>query len=523
MGDVETIVVLLLVLVAAASALARVLGVPYPILLVIGGSLVGFVPGVPELRLEPELVLSVFLPPLLYDAAFSTTVRDLRASARVITLSAVGLVLATTAVVAAVAHALVDGLPWAAAFALGAIVSPTDPLAATQIARRLGLPRRTLTVIEGESLVNDGSSLVVYQSAVAIVGGASFVWWRTGGLFVGEVLGGVAIGLAVAVVMNWMLAHAGEDQLLRVVLTLTAGYLAYLPAERLHLSGVLAAVTCGLLMGHRSPTVSTATSRLRNGAFWETLVFLLNAVLFVSVGLQLPRVLESQDRDVGELARLGVIVALTTIAVRLLWTPFITAVIRTLDRREVQRARRASWQARTVTSWCGLRGAVSLAAALALPADFPERDLLIFLALCVIWATLVGQGLTLPWVIRLLGVQDDGVTAREELHARKAAAAAAVEEIDRLEEEDWTREDTLERMRGLYEFRRRRLRQRAGVSDDGEEDAEARSLAYQRTVRSILDAQRRELVRLRDEGEIGNDALHAVERELDLEEERLDS
>ena len=246
-------------------------------------------------------------------------------------------------------------------------------------------------------------------------------------------------------------------------------------------------------------------------------------VLFTSVGLQLPGVLAGQHRSVAELAVLGVLIAATTILTRLVWTHVITFVVRAIDRRPSQRARRSSWRARTVSAWCGLRGAVSLAAALALPADFPERDLLIFLALCVIWATLVGQGLTLPWLIRTLRVTDDGVSAREELHARKAATRAALVELQQLDGQDGTRPDTLERMRGLYEFRHRRLAQRAGFQSDDGEDVESRSHDYQRIVHTVIDAQRRELIRLRDAGEIGDDAMNIVQRELDLEEERLDS
>jgi Na+/H+ antiporter len=523
MATVQVATLFLLVLVAAASALSRVLAVPYPILLVVVGSLAGFVPGMPHVTLDPDVVLFVLLPPLLYNAAYSSSLRDLRANARVITLSAVGLVVATTCLVAVAAHLAVPELPWAACFALGAIISPTDPLAATQIIRRLGLPSRSVTVVEGEALVNDGSALALYQTAVAAVGGTAFTVWQAGGLFLVEVAGGIAVGIGVALVMNRVFRFAGGDRLLWLVLSLATGYLAYLPAEQLGLSGVLATVTAGLVTGHRAPLISTASVRLSNGAFWEILVFLLNAVLFASVGLQLPGVLAGQHRSVAELAVLGVLIAATTILTRLVWTHVITFVVRAIDRRPSQRARRSSWRARTVSAWCGLRGAVSLAAALALPADFPERDLLIFLALCVIWATLVGQGLTLPWLIRTLRVTDDGVSAREELHARKAATRAALDELQQLDGQDGTRPDTLDRMRGLYEFRYRRLAQRAGFQSDDGEDVESRSHDYQRIVHTVINAQRRELIRLRDTGEIGDDAMNIVQRELDLEEERLDS
>ena len=325
MEHVELVLLFLLVLVAAASALSRVLAVPYPILLVVVGSLAGFVPGMPHVTLDPDVVLFVLLPPLLYNAAYSSSLRDLRANARVITLSAVGLVAATTCLVAVAAHLAVPELPWAACFALGAIISPTDPLAATQIIRRLGLPSRSVTVVEGEALVNDGSALALYQTAVAAVGGTAFTVWQAGGLFLVEVAGGIAVGIGVALVMNQVFRYAGGDRLLWLVLSLTTGYLAYLPAEQLGLSGVLATVTAGLVTGHRAPLISTASVRLSNGAFWEILVFLLNAVLFASVGLQLPAVLAGQHRSVAELAVLGVLIAATTILTRLVWTHVITS------------------------------------------------------------------------------------------------------------------------------------------------------------------------------------------------------
>ena len=523
MGDVSTITLFFLLLVAAASVLGRLLRVPYPIVLVIGSSAAGFVPGLPAGEINPDIVLFVLLPPLLYHAASTSSLRDLRDNARPITMSAVGLVLATMGLVAVVAHAVVPGMHWPAAFALGAVVSPTDPLAATEIAARLGVPRRATVIIEGESLVNDGSALVVLQTAVAAAFGVGLEWWQTGGLFVLEVLGGVAVGLVVAGVMSWLVPRLHGDDLLYVVLSLACGYLAYLPADELHLSGVLAVVSAGAVMGHRGHAISTASSRLQNDAFWSALVFLLNAVLFVSVGLELPSALRVQDRTALDLVVLGLLVSAVTILTRLVWMHTVPYLIRVIDRRPSQLERRATWRVRTVSAWCGLRGAVSLAAALSLPLDFPQRGLIVFLTLCVIWATLVGQGLTLPTVIRMLRVEGDDVAAREELHGRKAATRAALDELERVAEQDWAREDTVERLRGLYEFRQRRLLQRAGVADETEEDAEGRSRDYQRIVRALLAAQHRELVRLRDVGEIGDDALLIVGRELDLEEERLDS
>jgi monovalent cation/hydrogen antiporter len=525
MEHVELVVLFLLVTVAALTALARVLNVPYPILLVIGGSLVGFAPGVPNIELEPDLVLLIFLPPLLFNAAYFSSVRDLRATLRPIVLNAVGLVLFTTCAVALLAHALIDGLPWAAAFALGAIVSPTDPLAATTIGRRLGVPARLRAVIEGESLVNDGTALVAYRTAVsAAVGGSFDLLDATGDFFV-SALGGIAVGVVAGFLLVEVFRRVVGDDVVGLVLSLASGYIGYLPAEELGVSGVLAAVAVGLIVGRRSPELSTAASRLRGYAFWEVFVFLLNAVLFVLVGLQLPGILSEQDRSTLDLVGLALLVSGAVILTRLLWVNTIVFVVRALDRRASQLARRTSWRERMVGGWSGLRGAVSLAAALALPEGFPERDLLIFLALSVIFATLVGQGLTLPALIRRLDIHDDDGGEREELHARREAAQAALEQLRALESEDWTRDDTLRRMVGQYEFRHRRLTQRAGMldADDEEQDnLDERSRAYQRTVREVLDAQRRRIIELRDAGTISDEVLHALERELDLEDQRLE-
>ena len=524
MEHIELVVLFLLVTVAVLTALARVIGVPYPILLVIGGSLVGFAPGVPEIELDPDLVLLIFLPPLLFNAAYTASIRELRTYMRAITLTAVGLVLLTMCSVALVAHALIDGLPWAAAFALGAIVSPTDPLAATQIMRRLGVPRRTTAVIEGESLVNDGTALVAYRTAVSAAVGGSFDLLDATGDFVVNVIGGIAIGLVAGFIVVKALKKLVGDDVVGVVTSLAAGYIAYIPAEEIGVSGVLAAVVVGLMAGYWSYALSTPASRLRGYGFWEVLVFLLNAVLFVLVGLQLPGILSAQDRSALELIALALAISAVVIGTRVLWVNTTPYILRALDRRPSQVARRVGWRLRQVSGWSGLRGSVSLAAALALPIGFPERDLLIFLTVAVILATLVGQGLTLPWLIRWLGIEDDGLADREELQARREAASAAIDHLRLLGEEDWTREETVDRMIRFYEFRGRRLGQRAGeLERDGDEgDLDERSLAYQRLVREVLEAQRRRVIELRNQGAISDDILHLIERELDLEDQRLE-
>jgi CPA1 family monovalent cation:H+ antiporter len=526
MDQTELLLLILLVAVPALSVLARALNVPYPIVLVLAGVALGLLPGLPEPQLHPDLVLVIFLPPLLYVAAFFTDLRAMRENMRPITLLSIGLVLATAAGVAVVAHHVLD-VPWAVAFALGGILAPTDPVAATAIMRRLGAPRRLVNVTEAESLLNDGSALVIYRAAVGVAVGGSFSFWSTGADFVLNIAGGIAIGIAVGWLVSQVRARI-DDTPTEITISLFTGYAAYLPAEQLHVSGVLAAVTAGIVLGLAAPRISTAQMRLQGYATWGLVVFLINSVLFVLVGLQLPHVMDGiQGRSTATLLGYGLLFAGLVTAIRFAWLFSVTYLIRAIDRRESQRARRAPWQFRAVGAWSGMRGAVSLAAALALPLQtdagrpFPERDLIIFIAFCVVLVTIVVQGLTLPLLIRALGVREDGSEEeREELRARLTAAKAALDRVDQLEEEGGLRADTAERMRALYRYRQNRFAARAGkVEDDGYED---RSQAYQRAVRSILDTQRDALVQLRRDGAISNDVMHRVERELDLEDERLE-
>jgi Na+/H+ antiporter len=520
MEHIEAVIISLLVAVAGLSAVATRVGQPYPILLVLGGLGLGFLPGIPDVRLQPELVLVVFLPPLLYSGAFFANLRELRADLRTITLNSTLLVVATAAAVAVTAHALVAGLPWAVCFALGAIVAPTDPLAATTIARRFDVPRRAINVLEGESLINDASALVIYKIALGAVSGAAFSLLDAGMQFVGAAAGGILMGLAVAVVLREIRQRL-DDPPVEMTISLLSGYAAYVPAEAIHASGVVAAVTAGTALGWWAPQITTPSVRQELFSLWSSLTFLLNAILFVLIGLQLPAILDAlSGESTGFLLGTAAVISAVVIGTRFLWGWTMPYVVRALDRRPSQRERRADWRMRTVISWSGMRGAVSLAAALALPATTPQRDLLVFLTFAVILVTLILQGLTLPALIRALGVHDDGAEATEELRARLVATQAALARIEELGGEEWTRDDTIERMIGLYDYRRRRLKARAGkIDDDGYED---RSESYQRLVREVLEAQRRAIVGLRNDGTISNDVMHRIERELDLEDQRLE-
>ena len=523
----EFVLAALFVSVAGLNAIAHWIDVPYPIPLVIGGLVIGLLPGVPDVELEPELVLVIFLPPLLYAAAFFADLHALRTYARAIGIASVGLVLLTMVAVAVVAHEVI-GLPWAVAFALGAILAPTDPVAATAIMRRLGAPRRIVNVIEGESLVNDATALVAYRVAVAAAVGGSFSAVDAGLEFVGAAAGGIAVGLAVGYVVA-AIRRRLDDAPTEITISLLTAYAAFIPADELGLSGVLASVTAGVYLGWRSHELITPETRLQSTAVWEILVFLLNATLFILIGLQLPVVSEGLDAyTMGELVGYAALICATVIGARFLFTFTVPYLIRALDRRPQQRALRSGARERVVSSWAGMRGAVSMAAALALPletdagAPFPERDLILFITFAVILVTVVGQGLTLPYLIRRLGVQEDGAEEdAEEMRARYVAASAALERLDELVVEEWTRDDTIERLRGLYQFRVRRVKVRAGKVDD-EDGIEERSLAYQRLMHDLYAVQRLAVVELRNGGEISNDVMHRIERELDLEESRLE-
>jgi monovalent cation/hydrogen antiporter len=521
----------LLVLLVLAAVLVLIvvsdrIEVPYPILLVLGGCGLGFAPGVPDVRLDPDVVLLIVLPPLLYSASFFASLRELRTNLRPISLLAVGLVLATLAVVAVIAHALIPGMGWGPAFVLGAIVSPTDPVAAIAIAQRLSVPRRVVTVVEGESLINDATALVAYRVAVVAVVSGSFSLIDAGGRFVLNVTAGAAIGLLV----GWLVAQVRsriDNPPVEMAISVATAYFAYIPAQEIGVSGVVAAVTVGIYLGWRGPQLVSPTTRMQLFGVWEVTTFFLNCFLFVLIGLQLPSILHAlSGRSAGDLIQYAAVVSAAVILTRIVWVPVFAWLPRRLFRRIRERDPYPPWQQIALVAWTGMRGAVSLAAALALPlttdagAAFPERDLIVFLTFSVILSTLLLQGLTLPMLIRRLDVHDDH-EVRAESKARLRAAKAALRRLDELRDEDWTREETMDRMRGMYEYRTRRFSARFREPEDGE-DYEARSESYQRALREVLQAQRDAIVEMRDAGTISSETMHRIERDLDLEDSRLE-
>jgi monovalent cation/hydrogen antiporter len=526
-GTEEQLVLLaLLVALAALLVAAPVLRIPYPIFLVLGGLALGFVPGMPALELPPDVVLVAILPPLLYAAAFFTSLRDLRANVREIGILSIGLVLATMGAVAVVAHEAIDGMSWSVAFVLGAVVSPTDPIAATAIMRRFGVPRRVVAVVEGESLVNDGTALVLYRVAITAAVTGSFSFWDASWRFLWNVSGGIAIGIVVGFLVAAVRRRL-DNPPVEITIALMTGYLAFIPANAAEASGVLAAVTAGIYLGWRTPELTSVQTRLQGLAVWEIFVFVINALLFALIGLQLSGILDALSGVTsGDLAWYALLVTGTVVLTRMMWVPVFTYVPRWIFRRLGQRDPAPPISEPILISWSGMRGAVSLAAALAIPlttdagAAFPQRELIIFLTFCVILATLVVQGLSLPALIRALHVEPDHLDEKEDTKARILAAEAALARLEELVDQDWVREDTAERMRGFYNFRRDRFASRFDAESDGA--IEERSQNYQRLRRELLEAERAAIVALRRQGIINDDAMRRLQRDLDLEDARLE-
>src|SRR4028119_2143737 len=460
MGQIESLI-FLLGAAALLAQLARVLRVPYPVFLVLGGLLIGFIPGLPTVEISPEVIFLVFLPPLLNYAAFFSSPRDLGRHLGSLLALAIGLVLFTTVAIALIAHALI-GLPWAAAFVLGAILAPTDPVAAEAIFRRLGVPGRVSTIVGGESLVNDGTGLVAYRLAVAAVVTGAFSLWEAGLDFLLVGGGGIILGLILArIVLPWW--KRVREPPIFIALSLLTPYAVYVLAEEvLHVSGILAVVSYGLYRGWRDPSLfPDASTRIQNISFWNMLVFLLESLLFVLVGQQLPAILEGlNEYSVAQVLIYAVLVYAALVGTRFFWfftTPYLHPVF---DRLLRNRYLRAPWQESLVMVWSGMRGAVSLAAALAVPLitdtgdAFPGRDLILFLTFSAILATLVLQGLTLgPLIGRLRLEGDEEADTIAELKARLEGAHAALKRLEQLRKEELVTPSAEERMREYNEGR----------------------------------------------------------------------
>ena len=525
MKPVEALVLLLCAIIGVVL-MGRRLKIPYPIALVIGGLGISLIPGLPPVRIHPDYVFLLFLPPLLYAAAWFTSWHDFKANLRPILFLAVGLVLFTTAAVGWIVHALIPEIPLAVAFALGAIVSPPDAIAATSVAKRIGLPKRIVTILEGESLVNDATGLVALRFALAAAASGEFSIGKAGLEFIWVAAGGVVLGLVVAFAFE-RLSRWLKDDLLLITLSLIAPYAAYLPAERLHISGVLAVVSAGLYGGWKAPELLSASVRLSANAVWDLFVFVLNCMVFILIGLQLPEVRAGiSHHSPRELFFLGSVICFAVILVRPLWV-FPAAWLARLNKRVHQHDPLPPWQSMAIVSWCGMRGVVSLAAALALPMTFPdsrpfpERDLVLFLAFCVILATLVLQGLSLPFIVRWLGVKEQH-DDQHERQTRLKLAHAALARLNQIASQERVHEAALERLTEMYEDRVRHLTDDTAEALGWSEDRH-RLVETRRLWREAVSAERRELIRLRREAKVDEELVHRLEREMDLEETRLKS
>nr|WP_281396937.1 Na+/H+ antiporter [Sphingomonas aerophila] len=509
-------------MVAASVALAYLaqrLRVPLAVSLIFGGIALAFVPGVGTVELEPDLVLALFLPPLLQVSAYRTDWPAFRFNLRPILLLAVGAVFFTAAAVAVVSKLLVPGLPWWAAIALGAIVAPPDAVAAAAVLKQVKLPKRIVTVLEGESLINDASSLVLYRLAVAATLAGTFSFGEGVLQFFGAAIGGALAGWIVGRFAIWVFARI-EDTLLDVTVSLLAGFLAYFLAEQVHVSGVLAAVACGLVLGRQQHAEFTAQTRLAVANIWEFVEFLLTALIFILIGLQLRSIIERlEGYDATRLALLGLAVSATLIVSRFVWVFPSILLPRVIFRSVRERDPMPPWSYPAVLSWAGMRGVVSLAAALALPAKFPGRDIIVFLAFCAIFATLVVQGTTLGWAIRRLGLaeeEDETLPEPDTAQARAELAAASLEAVqEHLDDDGSEHAEAAEELVEEYKARAER------ASIEGQDiDSKTEQLEAQQRLRLIAIGAAREKHKEQTD-QIDADAHRALGEELDLEEQQI--
>jgi CPA1 family monovalent cation:H+ antiporter len=519
------IIILLLSVITLLSVFADKIKIPYPILLVLIGLGIGFIPGLPFIELNPDIVFLIFLPPLLYGAAWTTSWHEFKAAKRPISLLAIGCVLFTTTAVAVVAHHLIPGFSWPIAFVLGAIISPPDAVAATSVTKGLGIPKRVITILEGESLVNDASGLIAYRYAVAAVATGHFVLWEASVQFLRVATVGIAIGLAIGYILTWVHKHIQYNPTVNTSLTLLTPYVAFLTAEAFHMSGVLAVVTAGLYLSWQSPEMFSHKTRIQAFAVWETVEFILNGIIFILIGLQLPIILKGiSEHSFGSLVFYGAIISGIVMLVRMIWVFPGAYIPRWLSKEIRRREPTTNWKAVTIVGWAGMRGVVSLAAALALPVTignnvpFPQRDLILFLTFCVILATLVFQGFSLPYLIRWFKLKSDNNLDLEEIEARKRMAASAIVYIEENYSLNIT-ETALAQIKSKYEIKINHLNNYSRIKDDKQIDLIFDD--FQKTQLELLQIERKSLIQLRKEGIISDEVVRKLEHELDLEESRL--
>lgn len=518
----------LVALVAASAAmagLARRTPVPAPLFLVAMGLIASYVPGVPTYTLDAHIVLPLLLPPLLYTAAVDSSYLDLRANLRPVALLSVGYVLFATVAVGWLAYRLVPGLPLTAALVLGAVIAPPDAVTAAAIARRVGLPARVTTILQGESLVNDATAITAYKVALAAAVGEGMSWGAGIGEFFLASVGGVAVGLVLMVPLHWLRTHL-KEALLQNTLSLLIPFVAYAAAERVHASGVLAVVVVALYLGHRAWQVDFAT-RLQEAAVWKMVAFILESAVFALIGLQLPFVVKGLGTHaVADALWYAVVVFLAVVVVRFVWVYPATYLPRWLSKRIRDREPETDWTAPLIVGWAGMRGVVSLAIAFSIPmvtvsgADFPARNLVLFLTFTTVIGTLVIQGLTLPLLVRVLRLpgRDRQAETLAEAQAQSEASTAAEARLEELLTDERNRlpQPLTDRLRTVLERRRNAVWERLGASNPV--TGESADDTYRRLVGEMIEAEREVFVRLRDERAIDDEMMRTLLRRLDLEE-----
>ncbi|MBD2756863.1 Na+/H+ antiporter [Spirosoma validum] len=509
------------------AVVARWVRVSYPILLVITGLFIGWIPGLPHVELSPDAVFLVFLPPLLYAAAWQIDNVELKLYSRSVTLLAVGLVLFTSTVVALVAHAFIPGFSLAQGYLLGAIISPPDAIAATSVTQGLNVPKRITTVLEGESLVNDATSLIIYRYGLAAILTGQFVLWQASLRFLGIALASGALGWVIGWGMSRVHRLVTKDTVISTVLTLLTPYGSYLIAEELHISGVLAVVTTGLYLSTRTTEIFSNQSRLQTNAVWEIVVFLLNGLVFILIGLQLPTIVaELNGYTLTQAINYGLLISAVAVVCRILWVFPGAYLPRLLSRRIREREPKPTWQQVAVISWAGMRGVVSLAGALALPntllngQPFPARDLVLFITFIVILCTLVIQGLTLPVIIDGLNVRETIDGKREERKLRRKMALEVITHLEANYSVGVVHDDVLNYVKNAYELRINELNgmlranSLSGRPEELYQQAVQLQLELIAVERSVLNSQRQGSL-------LDGEVFRKMEQELDLEAARL--
>jgi CPA1 family monovalent cation:H+ antiporter len=523
MSNIE-IIIILLSIISLLVVVAGKVKIPYPILLVLAGLGIGFIPHLPKVELNPDLVFLIFLPPLLYASAWTTSWHDFTAAHRPIALLAIGLVLFTTTIVAIVAHTFIPGFSWPVAFLLGSIISPPDAVAAASITKGLGLPKRIVTILEGESLVNDASGLIAYRYAITAVMTGNFVLWQAGFQFLIVASIGILVGYLVGLALFWIHKHV-HNPIVETSLTFLTPFIAYLIAEHIHVSGVLAVVTCGLYLSWRSSELFSSDTRLQTLSVWNVVVFILNGIIFIIIGLQLPGILEgTKEHSLVTLLGYGLLISFTAIIVRILWV-FPGAYIPRFSSKIRKAEPQTNWKVVSIVAWTGMRGVVSLAAALAIPVmmneqtAFPQRDLILFLTFSVILVTLIFQGLTLPTMIKLLGIRSNGQEVENEVRARIRLASAAIEYIEENISYGMVTDQVLAQIKNKYEIRINHLSKFLKEEEEGFEDDSFDQ--FHKLQRELLKIERSILADMHKKGATDEEILRKLEYELDLEESRL--